>query len=154
MSVLLEQIDLLRERANVSYQDAKEALENSDNNVVDALVYLEKEKKFKTRSASSESSFMGKVKHIIKKGNETKFIIKKEEYNIINIPVTAAIIIGIVATPVAIVGIPVALFTNHKIKLENKNGEDSDLNRIFDTVSEKVHSMADILSKDYQKNKE
>ena len=47
MSINLEQIDELRKRANVSYEDAKNALEQSDGNLIDALVYLEKQNKIK-----------------------------------------------------------------------------------------------------------
>jgi len=151
MSITLEQIDLLRERANASYQDAKEALEKSNNNLVEALVYLEKENKIKASPKTCDRRFIERAKYIVKKGNETKFIIKKDNNNIINLPVTAAIIIGVVATPVAIIGIPVALLTNHRIKIEKENGEEAQVNKIFDTVSDKVNSMADMLSKECRK---
>ena len=45
MNVSLEQIDLLRKRANVSYEEAKEVLEKFDGDIIEALVYLEKNKK-------------------------------------------------------------------------------------------------------------
>ena len=38
----LEQVDKLRERANVSFEDAKEALDQSNGDLLDALIYLEK----------------------------------------------------------------------------------------------------------------
>ena len=38
----LEKVDKLRERANVSYEEAKEALEASNWDLLDAMVYLEK----------------------------------------------------------------------------------------------------------------
>ncbi|MCL2228059.1 MAG: hypothetical protein FWB97_10635 [Oscillospiraceae bacterium] len=41
----LEKADILREKAGVSYAEAKEALENSNGSVLDALVYLEKQGK-------------------------------------------------------------------------------------------------------------
>ena len=36
----LEKVEKLRERANVSYEDAKEALEASEWDLLDAMVYL------------------------------------------------------------------------------------------------------------------
>ena len=45
MKITLEQIDFLRERANVSYKEAKEALEQSEGDMVEALVMLEKQNK-------------------------------------------------------------------------------------------------------------
>lgn len=41
----LEQIEQLRERANVTYDEAKAALEASDGDLLEALIYLEKEGK-------------------------------------------------------------------------------------------------------------
>lgn len=41
MEVTLEQVERLREKADVSYTQAKEALEYSGGNLLDALIYLE-----------------------------------------------------------------------------------------------------------------
>ena len=42
-----EKIEKLRERAQVSYEDAREAYEHCDGDLLDALVYLEKQGKVK-----------------------------------------------------------------------------------------------------------
>ncbi|MDF2545258.1 MAG: hypothetical protein K0R93_156 [Anaerosolibacter sp.] len=146
MSISLERIDLLRERANVSYQDAKDALEKCNDDIVEALVYLEKESKLRPeRKSKCEGKFMATVKDILRKGNETKFIIKKDDENIINLPVTAAVLIGIVATPVLVIGLPVALLTKHKIKIEKEDGGDLQINKVLDKVSNAVDDMTDKL---------
>ena len=36
-----EKVEKLRERADVSYEEAKEALENSNWDILDAMIYLE-----------------------------------------------------------------------------------------------------------------
>ena len=148
MSITLDQIDMLRERTNASYQDAKEALEKTNGDMVEALVYLEKENKFKVHTKTNCGRFTEKAKMILKKGNETKFIITKDNHHVINIPVTAAIIITVIATPVVVIGIPVALLTKHKLKVESIHGDPSKVNQMFDTVSDKVNTMADMLSKE------
>lgn len=149
MSITLEKIDLLRERANVSYQDAKEALEQCNNDLVEALVYLEKEMKLRPeKKVHCESKFVASMKDVLRKGNQTKFIIKKDSENIVNLSVTAAIIIGIVATPVVVIGLPVALLTKHKIKIEKNNGEDLPINKVLDKVSTAVNDMTDKLRND------
>ena len=43
MEVTLEQVERLREKADVSYAKAKEALEYSGGNLLDALIYLEEQ---------------------------------------------------------------------------------------------------------------
>ena len=39
-----EKVEKLRERANVSYEEAKEALLASEGDLLDAMIYLEKQK--------------------------------------------------------------------------------------------------------------
>ena len=41
MEITLEQVERLREKAGVSYGQAKQALEYSGGNLLDALIYLE-----------------------------------------------------------------------------------------------------------------
>ena len=40
MEITLEQVERLREKADVSYGQAKQALEYSGGNLLDALIYL------------------------------------------------------------------------------------------------------------------
>ena len=48
-----EMVEKLREKVNVSYEDAKAALEASDWDLLDALVYLEKEGKIQEEGSAS-----------------------------------------------------------------------------------------------------
>ena len=41
MEITLEMVERLREKASVSYAEAKQALEYSEGNLLDALIYLE-----------------------------------------------------------------------------------------------------------------
>ena len=43
MEITLEQVERLREKADVSYMQAKQALEYSQGNLLDALIYLEEQ---------------------------------------------------------------------------------------------------------------
>ena len=136
MSINLEQIDELRKRANVSYADAKNALEQNEGNLIEALVYLEKQNKIKPDELpSSESKFLKRVKKLIKKGNETKLIVKKDDAIVLNISVTLGIIVTVVATPLAIIAIILALATNHKIRIQKKNSENLEVIKVFDKMS-------------------
>lgn len=136
MSINLEQIDELRKRANVSYEDAKSALEQSEGDLIEALVYLEKQNKIKPdeKTCNSGNSFK-KIISLIKKGNETKLVIKKNDLVVLNINVTLVTIITIVAAPLVIAALILALATKHKIRIIKKNNEDSHVNKIFDKMS-------------------
>jgi len=142
MSINLEQIDELRKRANVSYEDAKNALEQSEGNLIEALVYLEKQDKIKPEEKPCcESSFLKKIKKLIKKGNETKLIVKKDDTVVLNICVTLSVILTIIATPLVITALIFALVTNHKIRIQKKNDENFEVNKIFDKMSVAVNKV-------------
>ena len=72
----LEKVEKLRERANVSYEEAKEALDKSNGDLLDAMVYLEKQGKVKSpeqTSYSTDASEQPKyadVPAIVKEGEE------------------------------------------------------------------------------------
>ncbi|MBX4271430.1 DUF4342 domain-containing protein [Clostridium estertheticum] len=142
MSINLEQIDELRKRANVSYEDAKNALEQNEGNLIKSLIYLEKQNKIKPdEKPCNDNTFFKNVLSLIKKGNETKLIIKKNDNVVLNICVTLAVIIAISAAPIVIVGLILAIITNHKIRIVKKNNEDSQVNKIFDKVSVVVNKV-------------
>ncbi len=142
MSINLEQIDELRKRASVSYEDAKNALEQCGGNIIEALVILEKQNKIKPDEIpSSESKFFKRVKRLIKKGNETKLVIKKDDTVVLNICVTLAVILTIVASPIVITALILALVTKHKIRIQKKNHENSEVNNIFDKMSLAVNKI-------------
>lgn len=54
-----ELIEALRKKANVSFEDAKEAMEACDYNMLDAMVYLEKQGKVNEGSTASYTTSSG-----------------------------------------------------------------------------------------------
>ncbi len=46
--ITLEQVEKLREKTNVSFEEAKVALENANGDMLDAMIYLEKQGKLTT----------------------------------------------------------------------------------------------------------
>ena len=44
-NITLEQVDVVRERCNVSYAQAKEALEACNGDVLEAIIYIEQNQK-------------------------------------------------------------------------------------------------------------
>jgi hypothetical protein len=154
MKVTLEQIDLLRKRANVSYEDAKEALEKFEGDIVEALVYLEKENKIKSKDKRDcRSDFWERLKSIIKKGNKTKFVIKNNKNTVINIPLTLAIIVTVFATPFVIIGLIAALLTKHRISIIRVDGENLEVNKVIDKMTSAVNDMASQSQSDKNENK-
>jgi hypothetical protein len=139
MTVRMENIDELRSRTNVSYEAAKDALEKCNDDILEALVYLEKHNMVKpNRACENKESLWDKFKKLVRKGNNTKFIIHKNGTNTISISVTLAVIITIIAPYVTCIGLLVALFTGHGIRFEGKDVELGKVNQMMDKVAESV----------------
>jgi len=73
----LEKVDLIRERMDVTYREAKDALDQVDGDVVAALIMLEEER---------EEGFCGKWKAALEKGVATKVRLKKGDETLVDVP--------------------------------------------------------------------
>lgn len=139
----LEKIDMIRERLNVSYSRANEALEDNDGDVVSAIIMLEDEMKNSKKNFEKENinvmgnELMEKLKELIHEGNIKKITIKNEKgESLLEIPVTAGVV-GLVLFPyIGILGGMAAMLKEYKLEIsrdlenENKdlNNENNDLN--------------------------
>jgi len=137
MSVSLEKIDMLMERANISYKEAKETLERFDGDLVESIIYLESNEKV-NYSKKTDSSFKGnfhsqrnhqqseyaeKAKKGIKKLTKMSFVIEKKEKTLLNIPLLAAIILLIVTFPVFAVLALIPYLFGYEIQIYQANGK-------------------------------
>jgi acyl-coenzyme A synthetase/AMP-(fatty) acid ligase len=153
MSVKLEKIDELRRRANVSYEAAKEALELCNEDIVEALVYLERQNKVRVSGESeSKSSFWSKVKALIRKGNNTKFIIKKRDVVFVSMPVTIAVIITMLAFHVVSIGLVIALLAGFRFSFESKSCEMTKVNQTLTKVYDSIDVAKRKLAEDTTNN--
>lgn len=131
-TITLEQIDLIMQRANVSYNEAKIALEQCNGDTLEALLYLEKNQKLKLSSASNSE----KVSSFINKLNATTFIMKKKERIYIDVPLSVALIGGILCFPLSIIALALSLIFGIKVDIYGEN-----------EVAEKINSSIDFLKK-------
>ena len=130
-TITLEQVDLIMQRANVSYAEAKAALEHCNGDVVEALLYLEKAEKIQTRKTTATST--DKITSFIDKLNATTFIMKKKERTYVNVPLSVALIAIILCFHVSILAIVIALIFGIKISII---GENEIANKINSTIDD------------------
>lgn len=123
--ITLEKIDLLRERAGLSYREAKEALEKSDGNVVEALIDLDEKKQTRwTEEFSVKSTeVIDKVKELLHEGNINKIRVKHDGKTLVEIPVALGAIGAIALPQVAALGVLVAVFKRCTIEVIRGEGE-------------------------------
>ncbi len=160
MEFTLEQVDEVRERTGVSYQESKEALQESDGDVLEAIIYLESRNKKKEKSNFSlkGNEIIEKLKEIVRKGNVTRVYLRKDGATVMNIPVTAGAVGAMIFAPATITGILVALATGCRLEIVKDDGEVIDIQDITEdalyTVKETVNSAKDIFNKKIKENKE
>ncbi|APC41297.1 DUF4342 domain-containing protein [Clostridium estertheticum] len=151
--ITLEKIDIIKERTGVSYTDAKEALEECDANVVDALIYIEAKEKKSAKFNMDEmyttkDEFLSWIKEIARKGNVTRIKIKRDDKVVIDIPVNAGIAVGIVGLCIPYlfgIGIFAAVVTNVTIEITKADGSVEIINTIIkNTVDDVVNKMSDM----------
>lgn len=130
--ITLEKIDQVLERVpSASYSEAKEALVISEGNVLDAIIYLEQNKKTtkaKFKAKEKMENALGKdaeemknqLKEMLKRSNVIRVIVEKDNKIIMNIPLTVGVV-GLALGPlVTLVGLSAAVIGKFNIKVQNE----------------------------------
>lgn len=117
MSITLEKIDMIMQRANVSYKEAKEALEKHDGDILEALIELESEQKINNRNANREhreerryhhyqrdfwTEFSEGAKDLYKKMTANNLVLSSKEKQYMDIPMIVAFILVLVTLPASL----------------------------------------------------
>ena len=131
-----EMIQKLSEKANVSYDEAKDALEACDWDILDAMMLLENQGKAKEEQPSEEYSTQKKkeynwnTKHIdlkceiskgsgkfwewlkkmFHKGNTNQFVITRKGEELISMPITVLVLLLICFWPFSLIMLFLGLF--------------------------------------------
>jgi len=151
--ITLEKIDIIKERTGVSYTDAKEALEECDSDVVNALIYIEAKQKKSNKfnmdeMYSTKDEFLEWIKETARKGNVSRIKIKKDQTVVIDIPVNAGIaagIFGLIYPALIAIGVLTAVLTKVTIEVTKADGSVEVINTIIkNTVDDVKSKMSDI----------
>ena len=112
MEITLEKIELVKDRTGVSYKEAKEALEANGGSVVDAIISIEEAINNGEGGKFGEqgNAIVDSLKEIVKKGNVSKIVVKKEDGEVLlNVPVNVGIL-GVVVAPWGMIVAAIAAF--------------------------------------------
>jgi hypothetical protein len=133
----MEMVEKLRAKANVSYEEARRALEENDWDMLDALVMLEGEGKVKdaeekaeytTQETADKSFFIHPdaaqmksgfarvwdwIKTMVRKGNANQLVVSRKGEEMIAMPITVAVLILVfLRVPHALLPMLVLLFVS------------------------------------------
>ncbi|MGM9979242.1 MAG: DUF4342 domain-containing protein [Clostridium sp.] len=154
MEIKLEDVDKVIERTGVSYKEAKEALEMSNGDILDAIIYAEENLKNnkleKEEKGQTIEEFKLWLKELINKGNVARIKIKKDEQVLVDVPVNAGIaatVIGLVMPPLLAFGVIAAVATKVTIEITKTDGSIEVVNKYVskaaDGVVNKASNMAE-----------
>ena len=158
-----EMVEKLRTKANVSYEEAKAALEKTDWDVLDALVLLENEGKVKDAEPAREYTTQDKeekkfyvdikpevkdgfgrlwawIKDMIRKGNNNQFVITRKGEELIAFPITVLVLLVLipgVGLPTILAAMIVGLFLGARYSFRGPN-----INNRVNDVMDKAQAKA------------
>lgn len=121
MEEQLKKIDMIRERLDVTYAQAKQALDTAEDDVVKAIIEIEKEitnSKWTEEMQIKGSEMLDKIKDLIHKGNVTKIRVKKNNRVLLNIPVTVGAVGVILAPYMAALGVLAGMLADFTLEIE------------------------------------
>ena len=126
-----EKVEKLREKANVTFEEAKAALDEANGDLLDAMILLEKQGKAEERRESYSTkedaslmvvdepekkekkhgnAFTDKLKSLWHKSLENYFVIERGDDVLINIPICVFVLILLFTWHVTLIVMVVALF--------------------------------------------
>jgi len=159
MSVTLEKVDEVRNRTGASYSEAKEALEFTGGDVLEAIVYIEqlrqeppKKDSFADDLSDRSSEIVEMLKELVKKGQVTRILLQKDGATVLDVPVVAGAVGALIFTGATSVGILAALATGCDLKIVKENDDVIDIREILEDTAETVKEKADDIIKHFSKD--
>ena len=159
--ISLEKVDLVIERTGVSYAKGKEALQATNGDVLEAIIYIENqinnENTSNNENAKANSKINGEtieefktwLKELINKGNVTRIKIKKDEKELVDVPVNAGVaatVIAVILPPVLAVCVIAAVATQVTIEITKADGSVEVVNKYVSNAASEVKDKATILA--------
>lgn len=154
--ISLEKVDLVIDRTGVTYAKGKEALEATEGDVLEAIIYIENQskgfdtsndetkEKFKIKGESLEE-FKAWLKELINKGNISRIKIKKDEKELVDVPVNAglaATVIAVILPPILALGVIAAVATKITIEITKVDGSVEVINKYVSKAANEVKQKA------------
>lgn len=141
MTINLETIDALRDRTQVSYSKAKEALEASNGDLVEAIIYLEKKGYTSTKNANEKKGeFKKNTKSFFKKMNSINFDLLKKGKTTLRLPLPIFLLTLLLAFPFVVIGLLIAIALGYKIEFTKDGKQIKEINDSLNNISNTMQS--------------
>lgn len=148
MNYTMEAVDEVRRRAKVGYEAAKEALDFTDGNVLDAVIYLERKG---TVDKNLVKSFVDKFKNLVNEGFISQIQVFKNGQKIFDIPVVAGVAMIAIWTVPFTAALIFAIASKCDIRIVKRDGATIEISEV---TMEKLSGIFQSLKNEASKVKE
>jgi len=139
MTQSLDKIDLLKERANISYKEAAELLEKFDGNVVEALIHLEtthkqRAQEYRQTILENKQKVKTEANGFLNQLSSTRFVLQNKKNKLVDVPLLIALIVGAVTLPFSIFVLIGLAISGNQIVIK-KSGKSIKMDQIIKVVN-------------------
>lgn len=149
MKISLEQVDEVISRTGTTYEKAKEALENCDGDVLEAIILVESKNEadlefdVTNKIDKLAKDFFEGLRELVNKGIVTKVVLMKDDKVILNIPIVAGAVGALMFTTASVVGVLTGLAAGCRLDIIKEDGEVID---ICEITEETIGTLKDKLN--------
>ncbi len=167
----IEQVEKLRQKANVTYDEAKTALDAANGDMLDAIIYLERAGKIqppvndgsystKNNDQTEKTEFVSEnpdenidtfrtllkklfrwIGKMLRKGNQNTFEVIRGNSTIISLPVTILVFLLIFAFWIVVPLIVIGLFFNCRYYFKGPDLDGTGVNNMMDSAANAAESL-------------
>jgi NACalpha-BTF3-like transcription factor len=144
MKVTLEMIDELRSRVNVTYEEAKEALENNEGDIVQAIIELEKNKKnYHGHRRHRRDNVNNNANRVLSKFLSTDFVLRKKDKVYLNLPFWMVALLVLITLPFSLIALVLFLLLGYQMRIVTARKTKFDINKNVDKMTRKFKETTD-----------
>lgn len=170
-----EKVEKLMEKANITQEEARAALEQNNWDLLDAIVALEREgkvsggtahhsteaeaaepasePKHQSRFSEHASSFWEQAKRIIQIGNENLFVIHHKGRQVLSVPVTVLVILIVCTNIWSVIALAAGLFFGLRYSILGKELGKPAVNEAMDKAANAAENVRETVEDSLRKEK-
>lgn len=167
-----EMVEVLRDKASVSYEEAKAALEAADWDLLDAMLLLEQQGRVPVQSCSYSTReeppleeeqprghrgpeglrgairHLGKVlRNLIRIGNSNHMVVSRNDEEIFSLPVTVCVILLICSVWTVLIAMGVSLFFGVRYSFRGPNLGRENINNAMNRVADAAENFKEEINR-------
>ena len=148
----MEDIELLRSKSGIGYQEAVALLDYHNGDLAQALIDLERQGKLRSSGMDTMNKGMNQKKgmNILQKLFRTRFKVSKGDTPIVNLSLLFSLITALISPHIAVIGLIASLVLGYRITLDSDDPafEKENLERMVRSAAENVRQSVSGIARD------